>query len=145
PITGRAITVELGVPGPSPPPRHLGAAAVDAASPGDVIVIAAGGRTDAAGWGGVLSLAAAVRGVRGVIVDGACRDVDEIRDLGLPVYARAAVARTARGRLAEVAWDVPVSIGGATVAPGDHVLADGSGLVVIPAARKADVLAAAQR
>jgi 4-hydroxy-4-methyl-2-oxoglutarate aldolase len=154
-VTGPVITVALGPVGaaaeahPSSSagtaPRHLGTAAIEAAEPGDVIVVAAAGRVDAAGWGGVLSLAATMRGVSGVIVDGACRDVDESASLGLPVYALAAVPSTARGRHAEVGWNIPVDVAGVTVSPGDLVIADGSGVVFVPAGRAQDVLAAAER
>lgn len=145
PVAGPVITVRLGPPDGKPTGRHLGTAAVEAAEPGDVIVVAAGGRTDAAGWGGVLSQAAVLRGVAGVIVDGACRDVPEARDVGLPVYGRAGVPRTARGRLAELDWNAPVEIAGIAVRPGDLVLADGSGVVFVPAGRADEVLAAAER
>jgi regulator of RNase E activity RraA len=144
-VTGRVNTVALGPPGSSGAGgRHLGTAAIDSALPGEVIVVAAGGRLDAAGWGGVLSLAATMRGVRGVIVDGACRDVDESTALGLPVYALAAVPATARGRHAEVGWNTPVQIAGIPVVPGDLVIADGSGVVFVPAGRAAEVIAAAE-
>jgi 4-hydroxy-4-methyl-2-oxoglutarate aldolase len=147
-ITGRVVTVELGPTDAAAArqtgsSRHLGTAAIEAAGPGDVIVVAAGGRLDAAGWGGVLSVAATVRGVDGVIVDGACRDVDEARALSFPIYARAAVQRTARGRMAEVAWNAAIEVAGVPVAPGDYVVADGSGVVFVPAGRAADVVAAA--
>jgi len=147
-VTGRVLTVALGPASSgagSGGGRHLGTAAIEAAEPGDVIVVAAGGRVDAAGWGGVLSLAATVRGVRGVIVDGACRDVDETTTLGLPVYALAAIPATARGRQAEVGWNTPVEIAGIAVVPGDLVVADGSGVVFVPAGRAADVIAAAEQ
>jgi 4-hydroxy-4-methyl-2-oxoglutarate aldolase len=145
-VTGRVITVALGPAGSASAGvgRHLGTAAIEAAQPGDVIVVAAGGRVDAAGWGGVLSLAATMRGVRGVIVDGACRDVDESATLGLPVYALAAVPATARGRQAEVGWNTRVEVAGIAVVPGDFVIADGSGVVFVPAGRAADVIAAAE-
>lgn len=147
-VTGRVITVALGPAGSAAAAgvaRHLGTAAIEAAQPGDVIVVAAGGRVDAAGWGGVLSLAATVRGVRAVIVDGACRDVDESTALGLPVYALAAIPATARGRQAEIGWNTPVEVAGIAVVPGDLVIADGSGVVFIPAGRAADVIAAAEQ
>ena len=147
-VTGRVITVALGPvgrAGASGGRRHLGTAAIEAAQPGHVIVVAAGGRVDAAGWGGVLSLAATMRGVRGVIVDGACRDVDESTALGLPVYALAAIPATARGRQAEVGWNTPVEVAGITVVPGDLVIADGSGVVFVPASRAADVVVAAEQ
>jgi 4-hydroxy-4-methyl-2-oxoglutarate aldolase len=145
-VSGPVITVALGPPaGDAKPRRHLGTAAIEAARPGDVIVVAAGGRVDATGWGGVLSLAATIRGVSGVIVDGACRDVDESTALGLPVYALAAVPATARGRQAEVAWNTRVDMAGVAVSPGDLVVADGSGVVFVPAERAVDVVAAAER
>ncbi len=144
-VTGPVITVQLGPDGGGAPGgRHLGTAAIDAARPGDVIAVAAGGRVDAAGWGGILALAASVRQVSGVIVDGACRDVDETAALGLPVYALAAVPATARGRHAEVGWNVPVQLAGVSVSPGDLVVADGSGVVFLPAARATEIIAAAE-
>jgi 4-hydroxy-4-methyl-2-oxoglutarate aldolase len=146
-IAGRVLTVDLRRSDAVPTTRasrHLGTAAVEAAAPGEIIVVSAGGRTDAAGWGGVLALAAVSRGVAGVVIDGACRDVDEARDLGLPVYARAGVPRTARGRLREVAWNEPVEMAGVTVRPGDAVIADGSGVVFVPAGHIAAVLARAE-
>ncbi len=143
-ISGRVITVELGpAEGAGRSERHIATAAIEAAARGDIIVVAAGGRTDAPGWGGILSLAAVTRGVAGVIVDGSCRDVDEARDLGLPVYARACVPRTARGRMVETRWNEPVQLAGVTVSPGDLVVADGSGVAFISAARAAEVLTAA--
>lgn len=126
------------------PPRHLCTAAVEASAAGEVIAIGAGGRTDAAGWGGVLSLAAVTRGVAGVVIDGACRDVDEAIEYGLPVYGRAGVPRTARGRLKEVAWDVPVELSGVTVRPGDAVIADGSGVIFVPATEAGPILQKAE-
>jgi regulator of RNase E activity RraA len=126
------------------PRRHLSTAAVDAASPGDVIVVAHHGCADAAGWGGVLSAGASSKGVAGVIVDGVARDVDQAARYGLPVYATGAVPRTARGRITERAWNVPVTIAGVAVRPGDYVIADGSGVVFIPRDRAGDVLAKAE-
>jgi regulator of RNase E activity RraA len=148
-VTGQVITVLLGPADgaagwPAASGRHLGTAAIEAARPGDVIVVAAGGRVDAAGWGGVLSVAAVTRQVAGVIVDGACRDVDQCSALGLPVYALAAVPATARGRQAEIGWNTPVRVAGVLVSPGDLVVADGSGVVFLPAGRAADIVAAAE-
>src|SRR2546423_574091 len=92
-IAGRVVTVQL-VPydeATVASAPHLGARAIEAASPGDVIVIANDGRLEMAVWGGLLALGACSRGVAGTIVDGACRDVDENQELGYPVFARAAV------------------------------------------------------
>jgi 4-hydroxy-4-methyl-2-oxoglutarate aldolase len=91
-----------------------------------------------------LSLAATLRGVAGVVADGACRDVDEAVDLELPVYARGVTPLTARGRQGEVAWDVPVPVAGVTVHPGDLVIADRSGVVFLPTEHAERVITAAE-
>ena len=143
-IAGRARTVKLGAPLPGLPKRHLGAGAIMAAANGDVIVVEHRGRLDVSGWGGLLSRGALARGVAGVIVDGAVRDVDEATELGLPVFARAAVPVTARGRVAEHGFGEAITVAGIAVAEGDWVLADGSGVVFVAAARLDEVLAKAE-
>ena len=146
-VVGRVRTVQL-AEGPAPagtPPVHLGARAVEACEPGDVIVVDNAGRTGMGGWGGLLSLAASVRGVAGVVVDGACRDVDEAREMGFAAFARAPVCATARGRVHELSSDEPVVIGGVPVAPGDIVMADGSGVVFLAAATAAGVVERAEQ
>lgn len=145
-LFGRAVTVRL-AEGPPPPDAevvHLGAAAIEASNPGDVIIVDNAGRTDMAGWGGLLTLAASVRGSAGVVVDGACRDVDEARDLRFPTFARSSVQRTARGRAHEAATGQRVELAGVPVSPGDIVMADGSGVVCVPAGRAGDVVAKAE-
>jgi len=143
-IAGRVLTVQFGPATGATASRHSATAAIDAAQPGDVIVVATGGRLDAAAWGGLLSLAATLRGVGGVVTDGACRDVDEAIALELPVYAVATTPLTARGRHGEVAWDVPVQVAGVTVHPGDLVLADGSGVVFLPAGQADQIVRGAE-
>jgi regulator of RNase E activity RraA len=157
-IAGRVITVDLApvttkaaastAPGEAGAgaalPRHLGTAAVDAASPGDVIVVAHHGRTDVAGWGGILSAGAVSKSIAGVIVDGAARDIDQAAGYGLPIYAAAAVPRTARGRVTERDWNIPVTIAGVAVRPGDYVIADGSGVVFVRRDHATAVLAKAE-
>ena len=145
PIAGEVITVDLAEAGDGAASRHLCTAAVDAAGAGTVIVVAHHGRTHAAGWGGVLSAGAVMRKVEGVVVDGAVRDLDEARQFGLALYAATSVPVTARGRIVERAWNVPVEISGITVLPGDYVCADGSGIVFIPRDRIEEVLVIAER
>lgn len=139
-IVGRAVTVKIAPAGDQPAPRHLCTAAVEASGPGRIIVIAHNARTDVAAWGGLLSLGAVTRGAEGVVIDGACRDLDESRAYGLPVYARAAVPLTARGRVQEIDWNCPVEISGVAVAPDDLVIADASGVVFVPQASAESVL-----
>ena len=144
-IAGRAVTVRLVTKGDEEAKVHLGATAVVSADAGDVIVIDHNGRTDVAGWGGILSTAARTKGVAGVIIDGASRDVDEARGLGLPLYGRAATPLTARGRIIEESTNQPIEIAGVAVHPGDYVIADASGIVVVPAERVSEVVPEAER
>lgn len=130
-IVGRAITVQLAPVNAEPTRRHLGAAAVDAADSGSVIIVANAGRIDTAAWGGILSTGAASRGVQGVIVDGAVRDLDEAIELELPIYAITPTTITARGRYVEQSWNTPIAIDQVTVRPSDYVLADSSGVVFV--------------
>jgi 4-hydroxy-4-methyl-2-oxoglutarate aldolase len=130
-ILGRAVTVELGPAGAQLASRHLGTAAVETAAPGDVIVVAHRGRTDCAGWGGNLSLAAHLAGLAGVVVDGACRDVAEAVTLEFPLFARSVTPRTARGRVCEIAYQQPVVFADVVVRPGDLVIADTCGVVFV--------------
>jgi 4-hydroxy-4-methyl-2-oxoglutarate aldolase len=143
-VAGRVVTTKLGAPLPGMPKRHLGAGAVMAAKPGDIIVVEHRGRIDVSGWGGLLSRGAVRRGVAAVLVDGACRDIDESRALGLAVFARAAVPVTARGRVAEHSCQEPITFGAVAVKPGDLVIADGSGIVFVDQARAEDILSTAE-
>jgi 4-hydroxy-4-methyl-2-oxoglutarate aldolase len=144
-IAGRVVTVKLerddGRPATS---RHLGTAAVEAAMPGDVIVIEQRTGIDAAGWGGNLSLGARLRGVAGVIVEGPTRDVDQGGLLDFPVFARGHTSRTARGRIVEVGTNVRVAVGDVLVSPGDYVIADGSAVVFVTETDIERVLEAAE-
>ena len=144
-IFGTVRTVLAGSPETDGPKAHIAAALVDQILPGEVIVIANDGRIDVSCWGGLLGAAATGRDAAGVIVDGAFRDIQENADLGLPVFARAAVAVSARGRIVQKAMDRPVLIGGVQVASGDWVVADRSGLAFIPVADAERVIALAER
>ena len=146
-VSGSVITVKLaaGKPPGGTIPRHLCTTAIDMAAPGQVIVVEQRTGIECAGWGGILSNAARGRGVSGVIVEGLARDVDEAAEIGFPVYARGATARTARGRIYESATGEPIRVGEVTVATGDWVVADSSGAAFVPADRIEDVLAAAER
>jgi regulator of RNase E activity RraA len=144
-IAGRVVTVRLRRAEPGEhSPRHLGTGAIEAGGPGEVIVIEHRDREDAAGWGGILSLAARLKGLEGVIVDGTCRDVDDSRDAGFPVYARAATPMTARGRVVEASMNEPIRVGDLVVSPGDYVIADWSGAVFLSGDRADEVVATAE-
>src|SRR5688572_1536673 len=131
-ISGRVITVKMGRDEGQPPAsRHLGTTAIESAQPGDVIVMEQRTGIDAACWGGNLSLGAKLRQIAGVIVEGPARDIEEAGEYDFPVFARSVTARTARGRIVEVATNVPITVGDVTVNPGDFVVADGSGVVFV--------------
>jgi regulator of RNase E activity RraA len=144
-IAGEVITVRLRRAEPGEhSPRHLGTAAIEAGGPGQVIVIEHHDREDAAGWGGILSLAARLKGVEGVIIDGTCRDVDDSRAAEFPVYARAATPMTARGRVVEASMGEPIRVADLHVAPRDFVIADASGVVFVPADRAEEIVSTAE-
>ena len=145
-IVGSVVTVKLSA-GTAPVGghgRHLGTTAIQLSGAGQVIVVEQRTGIDCAGWGGILSNAALVRKVEGVIVEGPARDIDEANEIGFPVFARCATARTARGRVFESATGEPVQVGDTTVVNGDWVIADSSGIAFIPQARAEEVLKAAE-
>ena len=141
-IAGRVLTVKLGVGQPPPgKPRHVSTTAIEAAEPGDIIVVEQHSGVDAASWGGILTLGAKLRGVAGVIADGPVRDIDEARHHDFPVFATATTPFTARGRIVELATGGPIRIGKVEVKPGDYAIADGSGVVFVSAENMERVLA----
>jgi regulator of RNase E activity RraA len=143
-IVGRAVTMEIKPVGLEKPKQHLGTAAIVAAQPGDIIVVDNGGRPDSSCWGGLLSLAAKTKGISGIVIDGACRDIDESRDLEFPVYARGALPMTARNRVMQESFNQEIQFAGVQVHPGDLVIADGSGVVVIPRSQEEEVVKEAE-
>lgn len=143
-IAGPVLTTKLAAGKAAGSTRHLGTQAIEAAAPGDIIVMEQSTGVEAAGWGGVLSNAAQERGIAGVIVEGPARDIDEAAELGFPVFARRATCITARGRVYEEAFGVTVRVGDVSVSPGDYVIADGSGAVFVPRDRIEEVVATAE-
>jgi regulator of RNase E activity RraA len=144
-IAGRATTVKLGLGAPPPgPPVHLGAKAIEASGPDNVIVIEQRTGVEAGSWGGLLTLGAQVRGVAGVVSDGPVRDIDEAIAFGFPVFCRSLTAFTARGRIVEKATNEPITVGGIEVKPGDYVAADRSAVVFIAPDNIEKVLEAAE-
>jgi NAD(P)-dependent dehydrogenase (short-subunit alcohol dehydrogenase family)/regulator of RNase E activity RraA len=143
-VAGIVRTMKIKPAGREQSTRHLGVAAIAAADASSVIVIDAGGRTDISAWGGLLSLAARKKDVRGVIVDGSCRDIDDAAEAGFPVFSRGAVPMTARGRVMEASTDEEITIAGLVVRPGDYVVADRSGIVFVPSESAIAVLDAAE-
>lgn len=132
-FAGPAVTVEVitGQPGEFTSADFRVGAMIDAAVAGDVIVISAQGARSST-WGGMASLAAKVKGVSGLVVDGGVRDIDEMVQHQFPVFARHCVATTGRTRLKVNAINVPIEIDGVGVNPGDVIVADSTAIVVVP-------------
>jgi regulator of RNase E activity RraA len=143
-IAGRAVTMKIKPAGLQQPKQHLGTAPIEAAQPGDIIVIDNAGQPQFSCWGGLLSLSAKLKGLSGVIIDGASRDIDEARELGFPVYARGVVPMTARGRVVQESFNQEIQFAGVQCRPGDLVLADGSGIIIIPQEKEEQVVTAAE-
>jgi regulator of RNase E activity RraA len=143
-IVGRAVTMKIKPAGLEQPKQHLGTAPIEAAQPGDIIVIDDGGKLEFSCWGGLLALSAKLKGLSGVVIDGASRDVDEARELQFPVYARSAVPMTARGRVVQESFNQEIQFAGVQCHPGDLVIADGSGVVIIAKEKEPEVVAAAE-
>jgi len=108
-------------------------AALDDLAPGEVVLVAAGGSARAACWGELFSTAARARGARGTVIDGYCRDQRRIMGMGYPVWCRGGLPLDCKRRTAVTAWRQPAVVGGLLVQPGDLVVADVDGVVVVPA------------
>lgn len=138
-FAGPALTVRL-YPGDLVDPLD----ALKVAGPGDVIVVDAAGETETSVWGGLMAGLCQMKGVAGAVVDGGVRDVDEVRDLGFCLVARAVVPRSTHSayssRLEPIEINVPITCGGSLVEPGDVILADEIGVVAVPREEAAAVL-----
>lgn len=128
---------------PDPKPYELELLAVDACRPDDVFIAAAGGSLRSGIWGELLTTAVRRVGCVGAIIDGAVRDVRKIRQLDFPVFARGTCLYDSKDRQRVIDRDVPVEIDGVVFDPGDLVVADEDGIVVVPQLVEAEVLALA--
>lgn len=123
--------------------KQLNYVSAEEAQPGDVLVFDSGGDTRSAVSGEITTVRFLARGGTGLIVDGALRDVPEIAGMPLQVYQRRGQASAVRPNLMSVDYQVPVRIGNVTVRPGDLLLGERHGVLVIPAALAEEVLDAA--
>ena len=131
-IVGPAVTI-LEVPTfEFVPPAHA-LDAIDESPAGSVICISIGEGENVAVWGGLMTAGAVANKHEGAVLDGGVRDIAEIRrDYDFPVFARAVAPGTTLGRFKTLAANVPVSIGGIMINPGDIIVADIDGVVVVP-------------
>ncbi|WP_371664597.1 RraA family protein [Streptomyces sp. NBC_00280] len=112
---------------------------------GAVILIDNAGRTDCTVWGGIMSEMAHDRGVAGTVINGTCRDVAVATAVGYPIWSVSRFMRTGKDRVRVAAVQKPVTIDGVLVHPGDILVADDDGAVVVPASHWGEVVALARR
>ena len=143
---GRAVTVleMTGPRGSFPAADFKVGHMIDAAGPGDVVVVSNGGAPIST-WGGTASYAAHLKGIAGLVVDGGIRDREEIMEIGFPAFARHMIPTTGKTRIRVEAIGVPITCSGIRVNPGDAIVADGTGIVSMPAERAAEVADLATR
>lgn len=117
---------------------------IDEVEPGSVIALDNGGRRDVSVWGDLLTAAAVAGGLAGTVINGVCRDTGRTLELGYPVFGRGAFMRTGKDRVMVADRQVLVSLGTASVGPGDLVVGDDDGVVVVPRSVESRVLQAAR-
>jgi regulator of RNase E activity RraA len=116
---------------------------IDDVPVGSVVVLDNEGRLDCTVWGDILTGVASRRGLGGTVINGVCRDVARARDLSYPIFSRGRFMRTGKDRVEVDRIEVPVSLGTVQVRPGDILIGDGDGVVVVPQIHEAAVLQAA--
>jgi regulator of RNase E activity RraA len=140
-IVGPAATLKLVPVGEAEESPVLGTLeAVKRGHPGDVLVIDQAGRMDVNSYGGVAGFTTRHFGLVGCVIDGVTRDIDEYKQLGLPVYGRGFIQQSIRNRCACAGYAIEVQLGGVRVRPGDLMMADENGICVVPQDKLAEVL-----
>lgn len=113
---------------------------IDDVKPGQVVVIDNNGRTYCAVWDDIMTFTAKTKGIEGTVIDGVCRDVNGIEQLGYGIYTKSVYMVTGKERVTVDQVNAPVAISGVQVVPGDLILGDDSGVVVIPYEKAEEVL-----
>lgn len=141
-IVGPAFTVKYV---PASTPAGTVGDFIDDVPEGHFVVIDNDGRTDCTVWGDIMTQYAGIRKIAGTVIDGVCRDVTKALSEEYPLFTRGRFMRTGKDRVQVEAVNVTVSIGSARVCPGDIVVADANGVVVVPRSRAREVAEAARR
>lgn len=117
---------------------------LDDVEAGQVVVIDNAGRDYCTVWGDIMAAAAKLKGIAGTVIDGVCRDVPAIHKMGYPIFSKGSYMVTGKDRVYVDAVEVPVSVSGMQVKPGDLVMADDSGAICVPVEKAGEVLAIAE-
>lgn len=141
-MVGRAFTVRYVPVGAT---RGTVGDYIDDVAPGQVIVLDNGGRLYCTVWGDILTALASQKGVAGTAIHGVCRDVAKALELRYPLYSSGRFMRTGKDRAEVVDVGVPVALGDAQVRPGDLIVGDDDGVVVVPAGHEEHVLELARQ
>lgn len=112
---------------------------IDDVAPGDIVVLDNQGRLDATVWGDILTAVATRRGVGGTVIHGVCRDVSRALDLRYPIFSRGRYMRTGKDRVEVESMNQPISLGEVQVRPGDILVGDADGLLVVPKIREQEI------
>ncbi len=123
---------------------HNAGTYIDQMPAGHVVLIDNHGQTDCTNWGNILTEMARLKGIAGTVVNGAARDIAEIRALGYPLFSAAVFMVSGKNRVRVTAVQQPVLVQGVLVNPGDWLFGDDNGVVAIPAAEIATVIARAE-
>ncbi|MDH5402259.1 MAG: hypothetical protein OEZ01_03910 [Candidatus Heimdallarchaeota archaeon] len=138
-IYGKAITVQFTdiiIENPMP----LAIDAISKANEDNIIIMTSNGNLEVAIWGGILSTSAKLKGIQGTILDGVCRDIDEIDEINYPMFSRGVAIKSPRNRLYQVSVNDQIQINNIIINPEDLIVADSNGVVVIPKEKIEEVI-----
>jgi len=141
-MVGPAVTalIRPSIKATEPQVQNHSLMAIDEADPGSVVVIVVEESLDISGIGGLMATACKARDLAGAVIDGAARDVDEITEMGFPVFSRSITSATSVGRYVSVGKNIPVMCAGVPVKPGDIIVGGSDGVVVVPRDNAAEIL-----
>lgn len=144
-LAGPVYTVEY-APFDSPPTSFQNAGNyIDCVPAGHVVLINNHGNTLCTNWGDILTRKALMQGIAGTVINGSARDIALVRSLQYPLFTKGVYMVSGKNRVRVAAVNVPVTIGGVQVEPGDWMFGDDNGVLVLPAQRLAEILARAEQ
>jgi len=117
---------------------------IDDVAPGEIVVLDNAGRLDCTVWGDILTAVSHRRAIGGTVIHGVCRDVSRALDLGYPIFTRGRYMRTGKDRVEVESMGAPISLGEIQVRPGDILVGDADGILVVPQVRETEVFETAR-